>query len=138
MKQTISMRFTKVFVAILLLIAVFYLATIKSSEEFRYSCSGFYKIGDYPYKGEVFLKISKYRWWAYIWNGLESDGDVLTEVYRESAKKPFTFRFDYIKFLDERLDIYNDEKKLVGTLSFLSKKLSSDIIPDFQGKCSQL
>ena len=114
------------------IIFLFLFITTFSSVESRYECKG-----ELTFKGKsqvkiIYIKLEEYRWWVGLWG--DSDGMLHLEFPNEWVEN-----FNHIKENGDQLQIYDRDKKLIGNLSTLSKKLALNTsIGFFDGTCSKI
>lgn len=124
-----------VLVLLLLLAGGFYFVANYSVVESRYACDGEYGF----LKGQVFVKIEKYKWWVDLWSNGKSDGTILLEFRKSRVDPPWTDFYPHIDFVQEQVQIYDLKDNPIGVLSLLSKKIKVNSPHGvFDGECREV
>jgi hypothetical protein len=135
-------RATKIVLILLLLIGGgFYFVVNYSVLEIRYACDGEYRLppGDDAKKGQVFVKIEKYKWWVDLWSDGKSDGTILLEFRKGRTDPPWTDLYPHIDFAQEQVQVYDLKGSPIGVLSLLSKKMTVNSPHGvFDGECREV
>jgi hypothetical protein len=95
----------------------------------KYDCEGKYQTGKQLVAGQVFLKLSEYRWWVGLWSK-DSEGNLWVEFRRDIdgiSNVPMfaTSYYSKVDYVADNVHVYEENgKSPVAHLSLLSKKLT--------------
>jgi hypothetical protein len=131
------------FASSIAVVMLFVLIANFSEQVTQYSCKGTYKTKNQTEEtGEVFLKVSKYRWWVSLWND-QSDGTVLVEFrkgFDPTTKLPVSY-IDHlldIRYSQETIQLRDLKSSPAGVFYLLSNSVTlSSTYGWFDGKCSE-
>jgi hypothetical protein len=132
-KIKILLKYIAIFIFILV---IAYLFLIKfSATELKFKCSGQLTSNAGEQSKIIYIKLSLYRPWVYIWSKSNCEGDLQLEIPNEWVEY-----YGCLQQNGDQLHIYKEysPEHLVGIFSLLSKALSIDLGPFgfFDGLCA--
>jgi len=123
----------KVIVALLVMLMLLFVFVAKfSAIESRYECQGTIISHGITRPAVVYVKLNQYRWWVGLWG--DSDGELHLEIPNK-----FVDYFRHLKEVGDQLQIFDHDKKLIGSYSRLSGTLTLNTSVGFiEGTCVKI
>ena len=119
-------------ITLIALVLLFVFAANFSEVETRYKCEATITSEHGSQKETIYLKLSEYRWWVGLWS--DSDGMLMLE-----STDGFMSLFTQLEDNGEKLFIFDDEKRVVGSYSKLSGNLDLDTSRGYiEGPCLEI